>query len=158
MNEELNMNILGIRVTPKKVYFSIYDNKNAEFKNIENIVVPQALIIPEQLKYIRNNILDLLREYDIEKAGIRVTESNAKSLSIERLYIEGVIQETFASSKIESYKTLMLAGMASKLQTSAKELKKFIEKQDNQTEIQMNVTDCVKEEIESMLVAMAVAQ
>lgn len=158
MNEELNMNILGIRVTPKKIYFSIFDNKNMEFKNIENIVVPQALIIPEQLKYIRNNILDLLREYDIEKAGIRVTESNAKSLSIERLYIEGVIQETFASSKIESYKTLMLAGMASKLQTSAKELKKFIEKQDNQTEIQMNVTDYVKEEIESMLVAMAVAQ
>ena len=114
--------------------------------------------MPEKLKYIRNNIFDLLREYNVQRAGIKITEGNAQAMNIDRLYIEGVIQETFASSKIESYKTLMLAGMASKLQTSAKELKKFIEKQDNQTEIQMNVTDCVKEEIESMLVAMAVAQ
>lgn len=158
MNEELNMNILGIRVTPKKIYFSIFDKHNNEFKNIEVIVVPQSLAMPEKLKYIRNNIFDLLREYHIQQAGIKITEANAQKMNIERLYIEGVIQETFASSEIESYKTLMLAGMASKLQTSAKELKKFIEKQDNQTEIQMNVTDYVKEEIESMLVAMAVAQ
>lgn len=158
MNEELNMNILGIRVTPKKIYFSIFDKHNNEFKTIEVIVVPQSLIMPEKLKYIRNNIFDLLREYNVQRAGIKITEGNAQAMNIDRLYIEGVIQETFASSKIESYKTLMLAGMASKLQTSAKELKKFIEKQDNQTEIQMNVTDCVKEEIESMLVAMAVAQ
>jgi hypothetical protein len=158
MNEELNMNILGIRVTPKKIYFSIFDKHNNEFKTIEVIVVPQSLIMPEKLKYIRNNIFDLLREYNVQRAGIKITEGNAQAMNIDRLYIEGVIQETFASSKIESYKTLMLAGIASKLQTSAKELKKFIEKQDNQTEIQMNVTDCVKEEIESMLVAMAVAQ
>lgn len=158
MNEELNMNILGIRVTPKKIYFSIFDKHNNEFKNIEVIVVPQSLAMPEKLKYIRNNIFDLLREYHIQQAGIKITEANAQKMNIERLYIEGVIQETFASSEIESYKTLMLAGMASKLQTSAKELKKFIEKQDNQTEIQMNVTDYVKEEIESMIVAMAVAQ
>nr|DAU48999.1 MAG TPA: Protein of unknown function (DUF3010) [Caudoviricetes sp.] len=152
------MNILGIRVTPKKIYFSIFDKHNNEFKTIEVIVVPQSLIMPEKLKYIRNNIFDLLREYNVQRAGIKITEGNAQAMNIDRLYIEGVIQETFASSKIESYKTLMLAGIASKLQTSAKELKKFIEKQDNQTEIQMNVTDCVKEEIESMLVAMAVAQ
>lgn len=158
MNEELNMNILGIRVTPKKIYFSIFDKHNNEFKTIEVIVVPQSLIMPEKLKYIRNNIFDLLREYNVQRAGIKITEGNAQAMNIDRLYIEGVIQETFASSKIESYKTLMLAGIASKLQTSAKELKKFIEKQDNQTEIQMNVADYVKEEIESMLVAVAVAQ
>lgn len=158
MNEELNMNILGIRVTPKKIYFSIFDKHNNEFKNIEVIVVPQSLAMPEKLKYIRNNIFDLLREYHIQQAGIKITEANAQKMNIERLYIEGVIQETFASSEIESYKTLMLAGIASKLQTTAKELKKFIEKQDNQTGIQMNVDDYVKEEIESMLVAVAVAQ
>lgn len=158
MNEELNMNILGIRVTPKKIYFSIFDKHNNEFKTIEVIVVPQSLIMPEKLKYIRNNIFDLLREYNVQRAGIKITEGNAQTTNIERLYIEGVIQETFASSKIESYKTLMLAGIASKLQTNGKELKKFIEKQDNQTGIQMNVDDYVKEEIESMLVAVAVAQ
>ena len=158
MNEELSMNILGIRVTPKKIYFSIFDNKNMEFKNIENIVVPQALIVPEKLKYIRNNILDLLREYNIEKAGIRVTESNAKSLSIERLYIEGVIQETFASSQITEYKILRLSGIASRLGSDAGEVKKFIDKKPNSTGIEMDVSELNKEEIESMLVAMAVAK
>ena len=66
------MNILGIRVSPKTIYFSIFDSNEYSFKNVEKISVPQALIIPEQLKYIRNNILDLLREYKVEKAGKKI--------------------------------------------------------------------------------------
>ncbi|MFC1023966.1 hypothetical protein ACFGZH_05405 [Pasteurella multocida] len=152
------MNILGIRVSPKNIYFSIFNSNEQEFKNIEKIIVPQALIIPEQLKYIRNTILDLLREYHIEKAGIKITEGNAQSISIERLYIEGVIQETFASSQIVSYKTLMLSGIASRLKTNSKELKKYIENKPNNTGIEMNISEFNKEEIEAMLVAVAVAQ
>ncbi|WP_281773734.1 MULTISPECIES: hypothetical protein [Pasteurellaceae] len=152
------MNILGIRVSPKTIYFSIFDSNEYSFKNVEKISVPQALIIPEQLKYIRNNILDLLREYKVEKAGIKITEGNAQSISIERLYLEGVIQETFASSQIKSYKTLMLSGIASRLNTNARELKKYIENKPNNTGIDMSVSDFNKEEIEAMLVAVAVAQ
>lgn len=151
------MNILGIRVSPKAVYFSILDSNKKEFRNVEKIVVPQALIIPEQLKYIRNNILDLLQEYHIGKAGIKITEGNAQSISIQRLYIEGVIQETFASSQIENYKTLMLSGIASRLETNATELKKYIEKKPNNAGIEMEVSEFIREEIESMLVAVAVA-
>lgn len=152
------MNILGIRVSPKAIYFSIFDSNEKEFKNIEKIIVPQALIIPEKLKYIRNNILDLLREYHIEKAGIKITEGNAQSISIERLYLEGVIQETFASSQVVSYKTLMLSGIASRLNTNAKELKKYIEDKPNNVGIEMDISEFNKEEIEAMLVAVAVAQ
>lgn len=152
------MNILGIRVSPKTIYFSIFDSNKKEFENIEQIIVPQALIIPEQLKYIRNNILDLLREYHIEKAGIKITEANAQSISIERLYLEGVIQETFASSQIYKYETLMLSGIASRLDTNAKELKKYIEKKPNNTGIEMEVSEFKKEEIEAILVAIAVGE
>ena len=152
------MNILGIRVSPKTIYFSIFDSNEYSFKNVVKISVPQALIIPEQLKYIRNNILDLLREYKVEKAGIKITEGNAQSISIERLYLEGVIQETFASSQIKSYKTLMLSGIASRLNTNARELKKYIENKPSNTGIDMSVSDFNKEEIEAMLVAVAVAQ
>lgn len=152
------MNILGIRVSPKTIYFSIFDSNKQEFKNIEKIIVPQALIVPEQLKYIRNNILDLLREYHIEKAGIKITEGNAQSISIERLYLEGVIQETFASSQIENYKTLMLSGIASRLKTNTSEIKKYIDNKPHNSGLEMDVSGFDKEEIESMLVAVAVAQ
>lgn len=152
------MNILGIRVSPKKIFFSVFNSIENQFKNVETIHIPQALIMPEQLKYVRNTILDLLREYHIQKAGIKITEGNAKSLSIERLYIEGVIQETFASSPVESYKTMMLSGMASCFNTKTKELKKYIEKEENKTGIEMDVSDFSKEEIEAMLIAVAVAQ
>ena len=152
------MNILGIRVSPKTIYFSIFDSNEYSIKNVEKISAPQPLIIPEQVKYIRNNILDLLREYKVEKAGIKITEGNAQSISIERLYLEGVIQETFASSQIKSYKTLMLSGIASRLNTNARELKKYIENKPNNTGIDMSVSDFNKEEIEAMLVAVAVAQ
>lgn len=71
------MNILGIRVSPKKIFFSVFNSIENQFKNVETIHIPQALIMPEQLKYVRNTILDLLREYHVQKAGIKITEGNA---------------------------------------------------------------------------------
>lgn len=52
----------------------------------------------------------------------------------------------------------MLSGIASRLNTNAKELKKYIENKPNNTGIDMSVSDFNKEEIEAMLVAVAVAQ
>jgi hypothetical protein len=43
------------------------------------------------------------REYEVEQAGVRVTESQADSPSVERSQIEGVIQEAFASSNLKAY-------------------------------------------------------
>ena len=147
------MNTLGIRVKPNEVVFSVYDSESKNFINVEKIIVPCALTIPEQLKYIRSNILDILREYSISKAGIRVTEGNAHAKNIQRLYFEGVIQETFASSSITEYKTLVLSSMASKLGTNSKELKKFINKEENEANLSINIGEFKKEEIESILVA-----
>lgn len=151
------MNVLGVRVSPKIIYFSVFNSIEEEIINIEKIIVPQMLIIPEKLKYIRNNILDLLREYNIQKAGIRICESNSQNIDIERLYLEGVIQETFASSQVEGYKTLRLSGIASYFDTNATELKKYIEKKHNDTGIEIDVSNFSKEQIEAILVAIAAA-
>ena len=99
------MNIIGIRVEPQKSTFVVLNKNNEDFEviNIEKIKVPSALDIPERLKYIRNCILDILHEYEIEYAGIRVAEGNTQNLNIDRLHIEGVIQEAFSSSLVKGY-------------------------------------------------------
>jgi hypothetical protein len=101
------MNILGIRVEPKKTTFVVIEANQEVFRVINNevIKVPAALDFPEKLKYIRNCVLDILREYSVNIAGIRVTEGNSQNMDITRLQIEGVIQEAFSSSDVEQYFT-----------------------------------------------------
>lgn len=97
------MKTIGIRAAPRAVTFAVFDTETREILNVEELKVPAAFAMPDALKYIRSNLLDVLREYGIERAGIRVTESLAQSASIERVQIEGVIQEAFASSSLLSY-------------------------------------------------------
>lgn len=111
------MNILGIRVEPKKTTFVVIEVNQEMFKvvNSELIKVPAALDFPEKLKYIRNCVLDILREYSINIAGIRVTEGNSQNMDITRLQIEGVIQEAFSSSDVEKYFTGRKTSISSRL-------------------------------------------
>lgn len=120
------MRTLGIRVSPAAVVFAILDTEQATVLNIEEIKIPAAFAIPDALKYIRNNILDVLREYKISKAGIRVTESNAQRLSIERIQIEGVIQEAFASSELDAYYIGQISSISAKVGILRADFKKYI--------------------------------
>jgi hypothetical protein len=99
------MNCIGIRTEPKAVTFAIFSTAEERIINIERLVVPQAMNVPEQLSFIRSNILDVFREFEISRVGIRITESNSKHLNISRLQIEGVVQEAIASSAVDSYYT-----------------------------------------------------
>ena len=87
------MRILGVRATPKVTSFVVYCTKESDLKCVDVIKIPAILDTPEKLKYVRNNILDILNLYNVELAAIRVTENNADNLSIDRLYIEAIIQE-----------------------------------------------------------------
>lgn len=118
------MNILGIRVEPKKTTFVVirYDNNEYVILNSECIKVPAALDFPEKLKYIRNCILDILREYTINIAGIRIAESNSQNFDITRLHIEGVIQEALSSSDVNKYFTGRKTSIAAKLNMKPGEL------------------------------------
>jgi hypothetical protein len=99
------MRSLGIRVEPSKVSFVVLEKNNDSIKiiNIESIKLPKSLDRPSQLKYIRNTVLDIIREYEITIAGIRKAEPISKNQNSARIEIEGVIQEAFSSSSISSY-------------------------------------------------------
>lgn len=118
---------IGLRVEPKKITFAIIDIEENEILNIEKLIVPISLDVPEQLKYIRLNLLDIIREYDVNVAGIRIIESNARTLNVERIQIEGVIQEAFASSSIEKYFIGQISSISAKLGFPRTDFKKYID-------------------------------
>jgi hypothetical protein len=89
---------IGIRAAPKVVTFAIYDTDEEAILNVEEIKIPAAFDTPSALKYVRSNLLDVLREYQVERAGVRITEALATP-NVERIQIEGVIQEAFASTR-----------------------------------------------------------
>ena len=103
------MRSIGLRVTPKEVFYSIIekDDKKEEILSISSIKVPKALDEPQQLENIRSLLITIIDQYKINRGAIKVIESNnASRLSdsiIFRLNIEGIIKEVFASSSIEKY-------------------------------------------------------
>ncbi|MGQ7806805.1 hypothetical protein ACUN3I_14415 [Hafnia alvei] len=120
------MRILGVRAAPKEASFVVFCTDIQEFVCIDKIKIPLILETPEKLKFIRNNILDILREYSVDKACIRITESNSQNLNIDRLYIEGVIQEALSSSNVSSYSNSRQKTICSKLGISPQEFKSII--------------------------------
>lgn len=130
------MNTLGLRASPSEITFCVYDADAQSLVNVEEIRIPNALNTPEQLKYIRATILDVLREYKIQKAGIRLTEPSSRTLSIPRIQVEGVIQEAFASSMLESYYQGAMATIASKVGIPSAEFKRRIKGEREQPDIE----------------------
>jgi len=120
------MNTIGIRVKPGEVTFAVCDADAGIIINVEAIKIPKALSAPDALKYVRNNILDVLREYSIDSAGLRVTESNAQQMSVERIEIEGVIQEAFASSCLKSYYVGQIASISRRLGFPRDQFKRYV--------------------------------
>jgi hypothetical protein len=122
------MRSLGIRVEPSKVTFVVleYNNNVADILNVECIKIPFALDFPEQLKYVRNTVLDIIREYEISFAGIRIAESNSQNINTDRVHIEGVIQEAFSSSTVTSYFTGRLQSISKKLSITTPQYKELL--------------------------------
>lgn len=117
---------IGIRAAPKVVTFAVYDLNAKTVVNVEEIRVPAALDTPDSLKYVRSNLLDVLREYRVEKAGVRAAEPSAQSTSIERVQIEGVIQEAFASSQLTGYYVGHISSISSKLGIARSDFKPMV--------------------------------
>jgi len=119
---------IGIRVSPSVVYYSILKelDEQIEFLVVDKLILPAALSLPEQLKFIRNTFLDILREFDVTVACIRVTESNAQSAHFGRIGIEAVIQELFASSSIEHYFVGVISSISAKLGFNRDQFKGYV--------------------------------
>ena len=121
---------IGLRAAPSEVTFAIYDSETSAVQNVDSIRMPSAFYWPDTLKYIRSNLLDVLREYRVERAGIRLTELNAQSISYERIHIEGVIQEAFASSELSNYYAGAIATIAKHLGVERAAIKLMIDGQN----------------------------
>ena len=118
---------IGIRAAPKIVTFAVYDSDSRTVINVEEIKIPVAFSLPDRLKYVRSNLLDVLREYKIVQAGIRETEPAAQSSNIERIQIESIIQEAFASSELKGYYVGQIASISAKIGIDRTEFKPLVE-------------------------------
>lgn len=147
------MHTIGIRVAPRAVTFVIYDAGNKAIVSVDCIKVPQALEVPEALKFVRNTILDVIREYQVEKAGIRITEGNAQNPSFERIQMEGVIQEAFASSSVSAYYCGQISSISARLGFPRADFKKYV-KEGMKFEAVENWEDHGADEKEAILTAL----
>lgn len=139
-------------MSPAEVVYCVFDSDRDEVVNIGKISIPKSLEVPEQLKHIRLNLLDVLREYEISEAGIRTLESTAKRVSIERVQIEGVIQEAFASSSVKNYYIGQISSIASRIGIERNQFKPLVDG-DTSLEGFENWNDLSKTEREATLCA-----
>ena len=123
------MRTIGIRAAPKAVTFVVFDADADAVLNVEDIRIPIAFHTPEALNYVRNNLLDILREYGIERDGIRMTEQSAQSPNIARIQIEGVVQEAFASSLLKSYYVGQISSISARLGIERADFKRYVDGQ-----------------------------
>jgi hypothetical protein len=142
---------IGIRAAPRAVTFAIYNSDAEEIVNIEEIKIPAAFATPDGLKYVRNNLLDVIREYKVEKAGVRVTEPSARSPTVDRIQIEGVIQEAFASSDLVAYYVGQISSISAKLKIDRTAFKPLVD--GDQEYAVANWGGMSKEEREAVLCA-----
>ncbi|WP_117879899.1 RuvC family protein [Aureibaculum luteum] len=99
------MNSIGIRANPKEIYFAIIEQNGTENNviAIDKLTLPLSLEIPDRLNFIRKTIIDIINQYNVTKAGIKITEGNAQRLNIQRISIEAIIQELFSSCSVQKY-------------------------------------------------------
>ncbi|URM36254.1 hypothetical protein [Flavobacterium anhuiense] len=123
---------IGLRVySNSNIFYTIVEETDTEYKylSISNLKIPLALNQPERLNYVRNTLLDIISEYDINTALIRVQESvfNITDTSIQRFYVEGVILETLAGANINKYKLGRISTISSLLNIESSKFKKYID-------------------------------
>lgn len=149
---------IGLRVySNKKIFYAIIEETvdNYNFLTVDIINVPLAMEEPERLNYIRNTLIDIIAEYEIDNALVRVKESlyNVGKRDIERFYIEGVLLESLAGSSVSKYKLGQIATITMLLGIERKNFKKFA---DNELDFEdipddMDWSSISKEERESIL-------
>jgi hypothetical protein len=128
---------IGIRVFAQKdkhgkIYYAIIKHEKEELEIIRSsyLNIPVALDVPEQLAFVRTNFLAIITQYNIQRAGLRITETIARNPIVYRMNIEGVIQELFANSSIEKYGLVNIAKMSRTLSIPTENIKRYIDKKD----------------------------
>lgn len=154
---------IGLRVySNHKIYYCLleqYSDGSLNYLDISYLNIPLSLQWPEALNFVRNTVLDILLQYKVERAAIRICEFGTiiNSPIIERSYIEGVLQESIASSSVKKYLTGKIAEFTSLLSMKRDEFKKYADAELEYSNIPLgqNWNKFSLEERETILVANA---
>lgn len=125
------MNTLGLRVQPKLIDICIFQKENMELFKLN---IPQSLDLPQQLKFVRFTMLDILRQYQIEKTVIKKTEGNA-DIHLARAQLEAVVIESIASSQVKKYVLGTLSTISKLTNIPSSKIKENIKGQENDLSI-----------------------
>lgn len=129
------MKAIGIRAKAKDIVYCVVEEKEEE-GNIycyihanEKLIVPQALEMPDRLSYVRTSFESIIKEFGVDNAGIRIAEmSNTLNNSIiERIYLEGVIQELLSNCSVDKYFSGRKNTIARLLETDQKTITSYID-------------------------------
>jgi hypothetical protein len=154
------MKSLGLRATSSKIFYSIYDSENKTIAS-EKITLPEV-DFPLILKEVRAKFLEILAKNTIDCVGLKTAEKTAMGVSLERVGIEGVIQEAIATNQVK-YSLFSLQSIAKSynikgkdfkpLTTDAEVFQKFIQGKVADTNFRSN-----NEQREAILIAIAAAK
>lgn len=150
------MTALGLRATTKRVIYAVVVSADPpQLREVAFIRLPVALHVPEQLAFIRTTLLDIIREYGITSAGVRITEPMAKRPNILRGNIEGVIQELLGAGAVPSYFAGPLATIAARLGIAPRDIKAYAEGDLTPVGVDDWTTAYDNEQREALLAALA---
>ena len=121
---------IGLRVySNSKIFYTIIDETKDEYIYLttSHLKIPLALNEPERLNYVRNTLIDIIDEYNIDSAVIRVQELmfSVNDTAIQRFYVEGVILETLAGGNISKYKMGKITTLQSLLKIEQGSFKEY---------------------------------
>ena len=109
---------IGFRVSPTKVTYALVQGSAGSgftLLNTSAVFIPPALETPRQLQFVRTTLLDVMDEYAVTRAGLRLAEGLAQRRNPFRLNLEGVVQELLASSSVERFVAGPIATIAALL-------------------------------------------
>lgn len=123
------MTSIGIRASNNEIYYTVLQKTDEDVYSITSLsylMIPVSLSFPEKLNFIRKTFKDIIFEFSVNRAGIRIAESVAQSISIERISYEAILQEVLSSSSIEKYITGQISNISSRLGIQRDNFKKII--------------------------------
>lgn len=162
MDVQMEEKAIGFRVSPNEIYYAIVVNKeeNYEFDSISSLKIPLAIDEPKKLSFIRNTVSTILLQYNIQFAGIKLIEGNARAAInnglIFRFNVEGVLKELLSNSTTKNCLLGLTTNIAAILEI---EKAKSVEMLDLILDTEGIITDSDKkitaEHKEAILVALA---
>jgi len=98
---------IRIKVSPEEIYYTISEHTQHNKKILisSKLVVPKALDTPDKLSFIRNTLISLINQYNVQRANLKIAKIDFKNEKIINLIkLEGIVQELLSTSGVELWK------------------------------------------------------